>query len=36
MQELQKTQIQFLDQEDFLKEEMATHSRFNPWVEKNP
>ena len=36
MQELQKTQIQSLGQEDFLKEEMATHSRFNPWVEKNP
>ena len=31
MQELQKTQVQFLGQEDPLEEEMATHSSILVW-----
>ena len=42
MQETQKTQIQFLGQEDPLEEEMATHEShgqrslagYNPWSHK--
>ena len=34
MQETQETQVQFLDREDSLEEEMATHSSFLAW--KNP
>ena len=30
MQETEETQFQFLDWEDALEEEMATHSRFLP------
>ena len=31
MQEMQKMQVSFLDQEDSLEEEMATHSSILAW-----
>ena len=31
MQEMQEKQVQFLDQEDPLEEEMATHSSILSW-----
>ena len=38
MQEMQKTWVQYLGQEDPLEEEMATHSRIlarkTPWTEE--
>ena len=38
MQEMQEMQVQFLDQEDPLEEEMATHSSTPawriPWIEE--
>ena len=35
MQEMQKMRVWFLGEEDFLEEEMATHSNILAWTEKS-